>query len=170
MRTKKKDQEPWDVPRQPWNEIAPRLWMGGHEYIGPDGEWTPAVAGSEFDAVYSLHSREGHGPAAGVEHHVLEVPDDPLTARQIIAVRDFAFSAAQCWLAGARVLVRCRAGMNRSGLVVAQVMVHGGWPVAEAIDLIRARRSPSALNNEVFVDYLTTGLDLSAELSALGSE
>lgn len=170
MRTKKKEPDRWEPPRRPWNEIAPGLWMGGHEYLGPEGEWTPAVVGGEFDAVYSLHFRAGHGPAQGVEHHVLEVPDDPLTARQLLAVRDFALLAAESWKDGRQVLVRCRAGMNRSGLVVAQVLVLKGWPVADAIDLVRERRSPSALNNEVFVCYLTTGLELSAELTALGSE
>lgn len=169
MRVKKKERGWGDAPYEPWNEIAPGLWMGGHEYIGVDGLWAAAIPGREFDAVYSLHSRAGHGPDPGVEHHVLEVPDDTLTAAQILAVRDFALTAAESWRDDRTVLVRCRAGLNRSGLVVAQVLMHHGWPVADAVGLVRERRSPNALNNEVFVGYLTTGLELSAELTALGS-
>lgn len=169
MRTKKKDRGWGDAPYEPWSEIAPGLWMGGHEYIGLDGLWASAVPRTEFHAVYSLHSREGHGPDPDIEHHVLEVPDDTLTAGQILAVHAFALSAARSWRDDRTVLVRCRAGLNRSGLVVAQVLMHHGWTVDDAVTLIRERRSPNALNNEVFIEYLTTGLELAAELTALSS-
>lgn len=172
MRTKGRgrDHGDWDdVPREPWSEVTPRLWMGGHEYIAGDGEWTLAVVADQFDVVYSLHSREGHGPALWIEHHVLEVPDGVLNAEQIRAVDTFAASAAMDFAAGRRVLVRCRAGMNRSGLVVGEVLKRSGYSAADAIAMIRKRRSPVALNNETFVAYLETGLRLSAELTALGT-
>jgi len=142
--------------------------MGGHEYIGGDGMWAPAIVADEFDAVYSLHFREGHGPAPGVDHHVLEVPDDVLTSQQIRAVADFAALAVQDYAGGRRVLVRCRAGMNRSGLVVAEVLIRSGLSAGDAIATIRRHRAPGALNNESFVAYLETGLDLAAQLTALG--
>lgn len=170
MRTKKRERDHGDdVPREPWSEVAPRLWMGGHEYVAADGMWTMAVVTDQFDVVYSLHSREGYGPSVGTEHHVLEVPDDVLTARQIRAVDEFAASAALDYAAGRRVLVRCRAGMNRSGLVVAEVLIRNGYTASDAIAMIRQRRASGALNNETFVAYLETGLGLSAELSGLGS-
>jgi hypothetical protein len=154
----------------PWNEIVPHLWMGGHEYVDRDGLWTPAIVDREFDVVYSLHQREGYGPAAGVEDHFLGVPDDPLTAEQIMAVYRMAASVTFHWHSGRVVLVRCRAGLNRSGLVIAQVLINNGRSAEEAVEVIRTRRSPHALNNQTFVDYLTTSLDLSAQLTALGSE
>ncbi|ACU74323.1 dual specificity protein phosphatase [Catenulispora acidiphila DSM 44928] len=165
-----RDHGDWDdVPREPWSEVAPRLWMGGHEYIAGDGEWTTAVVADQFDVVYSLHFREGYGPGTGVDHHVLEVPDDVLTARQIFAVEKFAASAALDYAAGRRVLVRCRAGMNRSGLVVAEVLIRCGYTAPDAIAMIRRRRAAGALSNLSFVAYLETGLGLAAELSALGT-
>lgn len=170
MRTKgqKRDRGEWDnVPREPWSQIAPRLWMGGHEYLAGDGQWAEVVVGDEFDAVYSLHSRSGYGPSYWVEHHVLEVPDDVLTAEQIRAVEEFAASAAADYAAGRRVLVRCRAGMNRSGLVVGEVLIRSGYTATDAIGMIRANRAPGALNNEMFVAYLETGLGLAAELAGL---
>jgi protein-tyrosine phosphatase len=143
--------------------------MGGHEYIAADGGWATAVVADQFDVVYSLHSREGHGPPPWVEHHVLEIPDGVLNARQIRAVDEFAASAALDFADGRQVLVRCRAGMNRSGLVVGEVLKRNGYTAAEAIAMIRKHRAPGALNNETFVAYLETGLGLSAELTALGS-
>ena len=158
-----------DTPREPWSEIVPRLWMGGHEYIDAAGEWQAAIVADEFDAVYSLHHRDGHGPVAGLRHLVLEVPDDILTAGQIRAVEHFAAAAALDFAAGKRVLVRCRAGMNRSGLVVASVLIRSGFSPDDAVAIIRRRRAAGALNNEHFVAYLETGLDLAAELTALGT-
>jgi hypothetical protein len=158
-----------DVPREPWSEVVPGLWMGGHEYLAGNGGWTTAVVTDQFDVVYSLHSREGYGPDPWIDHHVLEVPDGVLDAEQIRAVDRFAASAALDFAAGRHVLVRCRAGMNRSGLVVGEVLKRRGYSAAEAIAMIRRRRAPGALNNETFVAYLETGLGLSAELTALGS-
>jgi hypothetical protein len=144
--------------------------MGGHEYVDHDGLWTPAVVGGEFDVVYSLYQREGYGPAEGVADHFLDLPDDLLTAEQIQAVHRVAAAVTFHRHAGRTVLVRCRSGLNRSGLVIAQVLMNNGRSAEDAVELIRARRSPCALNNQMFVDYLTTGLDLSAQLAALGTE
>jgi protein-tyrosine phosphatase len=143
--------------------------MGGHEYVGADGNWTMAIVTDEFDAVYSLHYRQGYGPADRVDHHVLEVPDDVLSASQIRAVDDFVATVERDYAAGRRILVRCRAGMNRSGLVVAEVLIRSGLSAEEAVATIRRRRASGALNNEYFVAYLETGLDLAAQLTALGT-
>ncbi len=69
--------------------------------------------------------------------------------------------------AGRRTLVRCHAGYNRSGLVVAQTLVGLGYDAPTAVKIIRERRSPFALNNGVFVDYLGTGLDVARLLTGL---
>ncbi|MFV2121828.1 hypothetical protein ACE14D_26715, partial [Streptomyces sp. Act-28] len=61
---------------------------------------------------------------------------------------------------GRPTLVRCFAGYNRSGLVVAHALhVLTGGPASEVIALIRRRRSPWALHNRLFVRYLHAGLD-----------
>jgi protein-tyrosine phosphatase len=54
---------------------------------------------------------------------------------------------------GERVLVTCRMGLNRSGLVCALVLVLNGRRPAEAIAHIQRRR-PGALNNPEFVKAL----------------
>jgi protein-tyrosine phosphatase len=151
----------------PWDEIIPGLFMGGHFYRAPCGDLASAVAGDEFDLVVSLYRRDGHGPAAGIAHHVREVPDAALTAAQLAGVCELAEITAAAVRDGRKVLVRCHSGFNRSGLVVVQALGHLGYSVDDAIFLVRYRRSKWALNNDIFIDYLTTGLDVAQLLTGL---
>lgn len=147
---------PYD--EEPWHEIIPGLFMGGHFRSDGSGVLSPVVVADEFDVVVSMISLEGHGPPESVFHRVCHVPDGPLTAAEIATVLTMADVAADAIRAERRVLVRCRAGYNRSGLVVAQTLLQLGYALDDAIDLIRSRRSSFALHNPFFVDYLTTGL------------
>jgi hypothetical protein len=91
VRTRQKERDT-PGPSEPWNEIVPGLWMGGHYHAPPGGEPQPVVARREFDLVVSLFTRSGP---------------------------------------------------------------------------VRERRSAWALNNPVFVEYLNTGLGVSALLTGL---
>ncbi|MER7844615.1 protein phosphatase [Kitasatospora sp. NPDC096077] len=166
MRTRQKERGT-PGPSEPWNEVVPGLWMGGHYCTPPGGELEPVVVGRQFDLVVSLFTLPGHGPAAGVEHVVREVPDAPLSPGQLLAVQEAAEFTASAVRRGRRTLVRCRSGYNRSGLVAAQALVHLGHEPAGAVRLVRERRSLWALNNPVFVDYLNTGLDVAILLTGL---
>ncbi|MFD0274870.1 protein phosphatase [Kitasatospora sp. NPDC127111] len=159
MRTRWKERDT-PGPMGPWDEIVPGLWMGGHFVTPPGRALEPVVVEREFDLVVSLFTRPGHGPAPGVEHLVREVPDGPLSAGQLHDVLEAAGLVAEAVRRGRRTLVRCHAGQNRSGLVVAQALVELGHETDRAVELIRDRRSPWALNNQAFVDYLATGLDV----------
>ncbi|MGP4112435.1 protein-tyrosine phosphatase family protein [Streptomyces sp. 4N509B] len=154
-------------PRTSWDEIARGLWMGGHRFVDPTGAVRRAVVGAEFDRVVSLFTLPGHGPATRVEHVVVRLPDAPLTSAQILCVAEVARATARAVREGRTVLVRCHYGYNRSGLVVAQTLVELGHEPAHAISLVRHRRSPWALHNTVFADYLRTGLDVASLLSDL---
>ncbi|MFJ4688826.1 protein phosphatase [Streptomyces sp. NPDC091377] len=146
------------APDSAWSEIVPGLWMGGHEYRGPSGQLRSAVARDEFDLVQTLLRLPGHGPDPGVEHQVWPIPDGPLDGTQLAGVIRLAQATSDALEAGRTVLVRCFAGYNRSGLVVAQALLHQGHSPDQAIRLIRTRRSPWALHNDLFVEYLRTGL------------
>jgi hypothetical protein len=154
-------------PGAPWHEIRPHLWMGGHDWTGPAGDPRPAVVTTEFDLVISLFTRDGHGPDPGVEHIVFAIPDAELTSVQLDGVRGLGAIAADAVRHRRATLVRCHAGCNRSGLVVAQALIDLGMTARDAIALILARRSPRALNNELFVAYLDTGLDIASLLTGL---
>jgi hypothetical protein len=166
VRTRQKDRDV-PPPGTPWDEVRPGLWMGGHYWIDSAGDLRPAIAGAEFDLVISLFTQPGHGPDLGVEHRVAEIPDAPLNAFQMGLVRQMAIIAATAVRTGAKTLVRCHAGYNRSGLVVAQTLIEMGSGNLDAIDLIRRRRSPWALHNQLFEEYLVAGLDIAHLLVGL---
>ncbi|MFF0204797.1 protein phosphatase [Streptomyces sp. NPDC005017] len=166
MRTRRK-QPDVPAPQHPWNEVVPGLWMGGHQFRGRAGRLENAVVRDEFDLVQTLLRLPGHGPDTGVEHHVWAIPDGPLDGTQLAGVIRLAEAAGEALDAGRRVLVRCFHGYNRSGLVVAHALIRRGEPAEEAIRLIRARRSPWALHNELFEDYLRAGLPTARLLEEL---
>ncbi|GGM10746.1 protein phosphatase [Streptomyces fumigatiscleroticus] len=166
MRTRRR-QPDVPAPDDPWNEIVPGLWMGGHEFRRQSGQLEFAVVRDEFDLVQTLLRLPGHGPDPGVEHHVWPIPDGPLDGTQLAGVMRLAEAACQALDAGRRVLVRCYHGYNRSGLVVAHALMRRGESAEGAIRLIRDRRSPWALHNELFVEYLRTGLSTARLLEEL---
>ncbi|WP_405619136.1 dual specificity protein phosphatase family protein [Streptomyces sp. NBC_00076] len=166
MRTRRK-QADVPAPDSPWNEIVPGLWMGGHEFASRPGQIQFAVVTGEFDLVQTLLRLPGHGPDPGVEHHVWPIPDGPLDGTQLAGVIRLARAACEALDQGRKVLVRCYHGYNRSGLVVAHALIRQGRSADEAIRLIRARRSPWALHNELFVEYLKAGLPTARLLEEL---
>lgn len=138
----------------PWNEVVPGLWQGGHDVRSQSA--SACVVGDEFDLVVSLATREGYGPAEGVEHVVLRLADaaiDAGTAQRVAAVAEQVAAAVG---EGRRVLVRCSGGLNRSGLVVASALVRSGRTPQEAMELVRAARGPWALTNPAFVAHVRT--------------
>ncbi|MHB9859110.1 protein-tyrosine phosphatase family protein [Streptomyces sp. YIM S03343] len=166
MRTRRR-QPDVPAPERPWDEIVPGLWMGGHEYRSHSGQLAFAVVDDEFDLVQTLLRLPGHGPGPGVEHHVWPIPDGPLDGTQLAGVMRLAQAAGDAMEQGRRVLVRCYHGYNRSGLVVAHTLVRQGRTAEEAIRLIRSRRSPWALHNDLFVEYLQAGLPTARLLEEL---
>ncbi|MFG2127636.1 dual specificity protein phosphatase family protein [Streptomyces sp. NPDC048751] len=166
MRTRGK-QPDVPAPDNAWSEIVPGLWMGGHEFRSHAGQLEFAVVREEFDLVQTLLRLPGHGPGPGVEHQVWPIPDGPLDGTQLAGVMRLAQAAGDALEAGRTVLVRCFHGYNRSGLVVAHALARRGHSAEEAIRLIRSRRSPWALHNELFVEYLRAGLSTARLLEEL---
>jgi protein-tyrosine phosphatase len=117
--------------------------------------------------VQTLLRLPGHGPGPGVEHHVWPIPDGPLDGTQLAGVIRLAEAACEAVDEGRRVLVRCWHGYNRSGLVVAHALIRRSRSAEQAIRLIRSRRSPWALHNELFVEYLRAGLSTARLLEEL---
>lgn len=80
----------------------------------------------------------------------------PTEAEEILrTAREAAAWVAARAASGRRVLSSCRSGLNRSGLVTAlAVMRLSGLPPAEAVALVRERRSPHALNNAMFERFV----------------
>ncbi|HEY0009105.1 MAG TPA: dual specificity protein phosphatase family protein [Tepidisphaeraceae bacterium] len=58
---------------------------------------------------------------------------------------------------GDRVLSHCGLGLNRSALMAALILMYLGMDAKAAVERIRQRR-PGALYNEIFSNYLISGL------------
>jgi hypothetical protein len=151
---------PW--PKNQWDEVIPNLFQGGQLWEGPpdrkfsDWDAQRVKVREEFDAVFSFfHGDEpGQGPSEGVEHYRYPIPDGTLDDEELAEVRGYARVVARKVEAGDKVLVRCQAGYNRSGLVVAFALMELGYDVHEAVDLIRKARGEHALFRLVFLRYL----------------
>lgn len=139
-----------------WSEVLPGLWQGGtldHDVWADPRAKRPGVERGDFDTVVTLYAS-----ATPVDWFVKEIRygvwDSDVAHIDIAELFDLVRATHTEWRRGKKVLVRCQAGWNRSGLVTALVLIREGLPAAEAIDLIREKRSPWALCNEDFVRFL----------------
>jgi len=148
------------------HEILPGLFQGGthdHEAIGyptPIGHYDRLghqshLTGNRypFDLVVTLYADAQPAPW-GVQETRFGFPDGPLQAHDIKRVVAIATDTHRHWQRGETVLIRCQAGVNRSGLLTALVLIIEGFEPAQAIELIRAKRSPFVLSNEHFEEWL----------------
>lgn len=127
------------------SRITGNLWQGGKPPQGP----ILRFGGFDTLVLCAQEIQEGTWP----DVKVLRAPNDdgpPPTGFEIMIARLAAGAVVRELGAGKRVLVTCRQGRNRSGLVSALAMVMLGWPAEAAIRRIRERRR-DALTNEHFV-------------------
>lgn len=149
--------------RQPiWSEILTGLWQGGTEdwdvmgaHVLPKYERSARITIKDFATVVTLYAA-----AKPVDWHVRELRfgmwDSNLKDVDFEDIFDIVQLAHSDWLRGKKVLIRCQAGWNRSGLITALVLIREGYSAAEAITLIRQNRSEYALCNPDFVEFLYT--------------
>lgn len=150
------------------DQILPGLFQGGtpdEEILGcpaPDHHYDRVghrggVAHPVFpyDVVVTLYADAQPAPW-GVREYRFGFPDGPLSSEDGKAAVELARLAHQAWSSGCNVLIRCQAGVNRSGLVSALVLMIAGYPVTEAIALLRQQRSPLVLINHHFEQWLLT--------------
>lgn len=155
----------WDFPLH--SEILPGLWVGGTddmdtiEYSGnPHAD--KAITKKDFDAVVTLYAW-----ANPVDWMVQEMrfgfydsDVDHIDREALASAVGFARSK---WKSGKKVLIRCQAGLNRSGLTAALVLMQSGYTADEAINLLRTKRSKYVLINKEFEEFLRTLQDTDNE-------
>ena len=150
-------------PRALWSEILPGLWQGGtddHDVIGAPGHSPNRVTSTHFDSVYTLYAR-ANAASWNVKEIRFGFADGDMS--DFDAERDLYFAVREAhadWKAGKRVLVRCQAGLNRSGLLMALVLIRDGHTPEQAVELIRQNRGEIALCNDIFVRWLTKRADV----------
>lgn len=135
----------FDVPFV--SEIVPDLWLGGCE----DGLVLPTF----FQHLVSLYPWEQYT----VRHELgssLQVRMYDSVNQAFHQVDSIAAWVNECRDTGPT-LVHCQAGLNRSSLVVGRALVLDGMRPADAIGLIRRKRSPACLCNPSFERWLLRG-------------
>ena len=165
-------------PVELWNEILPGLYQGGTDDSDTMGAYlrdapsryeinrmftqisTGQVSKKHFDTVATLYSA-----ANATSHNVKELRfafhDGDMS--DLDPQRDLYFMVREAhsdWKLGKKVLIRCQAGLNRSGLVTALVLIRDGYAPKDAIRLIRDNRCEAALCNSLFEDWLLNQADL----------
>jgi hypothetical protein len=164
-------------PVELWNEVSPGLYQGGTDdsdtmgaYLRESNDFsymrrygqisTGQVTKKHFDTVATLYSA-----ANATSHNVKELRfafhDGDMS--DLDPERDLFFMVREAhadWKAGKKVLVRCQAGINRSGLVTALVLIRDGYAPVDAIRLIRDKRCEAALSNSLFEEYLLNVADV----------
>jgi len=96
-------------PRHLWNEIVPRLWMGGthimDRHAKPEEGKIPTK--KNFDVIYTFFNR-ARGAAKGIKEVRYGFEDGPMegfSPEEELA--DIVWMAHQDWKAGKRVYIRC---------------------------------------------------------------
>jgi protein tyrosine phosphatase len=130
------------------------LWQGGTDDLDVDRQLkVPMITTKSFDTVITMYA-----DANPVDWFVKEfrygVWDSDINKMNTEELFDIVRLAHADWKRGKRVLIRCQAGWNRSGLITALVLIREGMSAREAIDLIRKTRSEWALCNKSFEKFL----------------
>lgn len=133
---------PFDVPFM--TEIAHNLWQGGTKY----GLTLPG----HIRHLVSLYPwefyRVKHEMTTTVHVRMLDG-----LGQDMGLIPKLAGWVQECRKTGP-VAVVCQAGLNRSSLVVARVLMLNGLTAPEAIEVIREKRSPACLCNPEFEAWL----------------
>lgn len=127
------------------SHIEDNLYVGGCiDGVRLDDDWQTVV---------SLYKWERYALGPNTERFEVEmydageVPDE--TQLHALAATVVASLAR-----GGKVLVHCQAGLNRSNLVTALALIKMGRTPADAIALLREKRSPVVLCNAAFESWL----------------
>lgn len=106
-----------------------------------------------FDAILNLYPWGKYVVPDGIEYREAALYDSEHLSEEIDDLAMWVLDQQPDL--GRNVLIHCQAGLNRSNLVAARVLMIGkGLSADEAIDLIRAKRSPTCLCNRHFEAWL----------------
>jgi hypothetical protein len=141
---------------QLYSMIAPNLFQGGTDDLDvihlAQTNNRPRTD-LPFDAIVTMYAWAR--PADwNIQEFRYGVPDASITDIDLDRLRQAVDFGYDRWKQGDRVLVRCQAGLNRSGLVLALILIKDGLTPAQAITRIRDNRGEDALFNQDFHKWL----------------
>jgi hypothetical protein len=140
-----------------WSEVVPDLWQGGtHDddvvWLG-ERQAQHSITLKDFDFVTTMYADANpvHWFVQEIRYGIYDSNMKDFDIEELMEVVNMTHRA---WKKGKRVLIRCQAGWNRSGLVTALVLIKDGMEAKDAIALLREKRSPYALCNSTFEAWL----------------
>ena len=143
-------------PTSLYSEIAPNLFMGGtadEDVIHQAVAYNKARTELPFDAIITMYAWAN--PADWkIQEFRYGIYDSDISQIDLDRLKQAVEFGYNRWLSGDRVLVRCQAGLNRSGLVTALIMMSTGLDAETAIEQIRKNRAEIALFNTHYVEWL----------------
>jgi hypothetical protein len=142
-------------------EGRPAFYVG--ETPHQEDTYLDPSAGSRVSEIYTTDSIDvrinlygfSSPSAPGVFEYRYLINDAGLTNEDAQRLLNFLPDAYEAWaINGYRVAVNCQAGLNRSSLFAAMMLITDGFSPERAIQLIRDNRSSLCLVNQDFVDFL----------------
>lgn len=145
-------------PNALFSEILPNLFQGGtddDDVIHVAHASYKRRSDMPFDSIVTMYAWAK--PADwSVQELRYGIPDNLISDIDLNRLRKAVDFAHQQWKSGDRVLIRCQAGLNRSGLVMALVLIKDGYSAIDAIELIRTQRGEYAICNSHYEKWLLT--------------
>ena len=142
-------------PTSLYSEIIHNLFMGGTDDEDVIHIAAPLnkVNDLPFQAIVTMYAWAR--PADwSVQEFRYGIPDASIQQIDLCRLKEAVDFGYKRWFAGDRVLVRCQAGLNRSGLVTALILMRSGLDAQSAIQEIRDHRAELALFNNEYVRWL----------------
>jgi len=145
---------------EPWAQVASNIYIGGTYKLVRLASGETDVVYNEpagFPVVVSMAKCGAERWIKGVQHLGYAIADGPIEEKDTQPLLDIAAYVTMMAVSrGTKVLIRCRAGCNRSALVAALAMICAGGKRETVIEQIRSVRA-CALSNEYYVRYIENG-------------
>lgn len=147
-------------PNAEYHEIIPRLFIGGHLWhengITRGGKHSTIFSDQSWDYVVSAYVTEDEASWPQCDQRLVLFADTEsgLGDETWLKIGSVVDQIVSRWRQGQKVLIRCQAGYNRSGMIMSLVLMRLGMPADKAIYQLRWRRGRDVLTNRVFEKYV----------------
>lgn len=165
-----------DWPSSEYHEILPNLYLGGHTWregtrVHYESKHSKVSEG-DWDYVVSAYMEPKHEksfPKCDTRFVFFLDTEHGLEDETWVRIRSAVDEVVKRWRDGQKVLIRCQAGYNRSGMMMAFALMRLGINADESVQRMRRIRGRHVLINHVFEGYVkeheSEYLDESAEVS-----
>lgn len=148
-------------PNAEHHEILPGLFLGGHLWeedgLQRHGRHSSLWEDTSWDYVVSAYldnENEESFPQCDMRLVLFDDTESGLSEETWEKIRSAVDEVVYRWRKGQKVLVRCQAGYNRSGMMMSLVLMRLGYRAKDAISILRRIRGKDVLVNSAFEGYV----------------